>query len=463
MSALKRRLAQEDGIAMVIAMATVAICLALGAAVFAASGQLTTSSAKDTNKKRALQAAQAGLTVAMQRLTLISANPSSSFADNCVTDREVAWSYTTRCPAQTGQLGNGASYTYYVTPSLDSTQTGISELRASCALAPAGSGERCVSAIGSVAGVTRRVQVRILAPPLFDIYGLVGLKKVNVDSSDTWGGSNFAVSADTGSNGQISFGQNINAPGSPYHCYLGPVATATGCSTPVRLAQPITVPSVDTLPFGAANQNSYLGAIPGWNSTTRTLALPAGYALSLSAGDYNLCSLSMGNGSSLSAAQNARVRIFIDSPARSGSGCSSGGTFTANSTTAKLNAATNVGSLEFYVYGTSVPTPPGTAPPPTTCGSDVNFTNGATVASSSVFIYAPNSKVVLESGAAMSGGVTGCEVTFIADNPSASYSHPPGNLVPTAPLASESGSWRECHEPTPLSYGVTDPYSQCWG
>jgi hypothetical protein len=287
------------------------------------------------------------------------------------------------------------------------------------------------------------------------VAGIVGFKGVLIDSSQSWSGPNFQITSDTGSNGPIQFGQNVNAPFLPYHCYIGPGGSSP-CGGTQQSVPTLTAASVDTLPFGGTavtNQNATITA--GYTAATRTLSVTG--TTTLVAGDYNFCSVRVASGATLAAAAAARVRIFVDSAARAGSGCSgvaNQGTFVA-AQSSLLNAG-STGNLEMYLYGTSAPAPPFTPPPPTTCSNDFSYYHGSTTATAGVFVYAPNSNVSITANGRINGAVVGCRVTFLALSSTARFDSPPGR--PTASHGIETGTWREC-----MARYAGNPESGCNG
>jgi hypothetical protein len=445
----------------VIAIVTITVTALLAAALIAAATTFLHTSSRDAANKRALAAAQAGLNVGTYRFGLIAASAGGSFANSCITDREVAWSSTSpHCPAATGYFNNsGASSSYYLTADLSAPLPGMSTVATECGSSTPG--DRCITAIGTVNGVTRRVQQRLRAIDLFSIHGLTGLKETNINSSESWSGPNFQVTSDTGSNGPIKYGENVSAPGEPYHCEIGPAGSAPGSCSTVKRATPITVPSVDTLPFNttqAENKDSTITPLQGYESIKRALIVPAGKALTLASGDYNFCYVNLGNGATLSAAVGARVRIFVDSLARAGSGCTTGtvGKFNAESTGAQINVGESQGQLELYLYGTATPPAELASPPPATCNADFNFNNTAPTASANLYIYAPDSSVVLKSSAYQMGAVVACKLTYWAESAKARWDYPPSGIRPSGGFGAVKGSFRECY---PTYSG--DPESGC--
>src|SRR5262245_21448993 len=116
-SAKGARLRDEDGIAIVVAVQIMAVLSLMVAATLASSVSLGGTTERDVSSKDALAASLSGLDVARYRLNELV--PSSNM---CVTDQAVATgtsgAATGECPAYTGDLGNGTTYRYYVTPTL---------------------------------------------------------------------------------------------------------------------------------------------------------------------------------------------------------------------------------------------------------------------------------------------------------------------------------------------------------
>jgi Tfp pilus assembly protein PilX len=454
------RLRDERGVAVVIAITTITVTGMLAAALISASTFFLHSSSRDASGKRALAAAQAGLNAGVYRLSRISASPSASFGNNCITDKEVVWSNSApHCPAATGYFNvTGASSTFYLTPEMNAALTGMATVATECGSAAAG--ERCVTAVGTVNGITRRLQERVTSLELFKIHGMVGLKGVKINSSESWSGSNFNVTSDTGSNGPITYGENVSPPGAPYGCFIGPKGSAPGACPTTKVPE-ITVPSVDTLPFGTTQTTNSNGTIAvGYTAATRSLSVAAGATLTLAAGDYNFCSVTLLSGATLQAASGARVRIYVDSPSRTGSGCAAGsGKFAAGvigGASAKVNPSATAGQLEVYSYGTATPPANLASPPPATCNSDFTFNNGSAATSNNLYVYAPDSNVSVESNAYQYGAVVACQMTYWAQSASARWDYPPTGIRPTAGTGVVTGSFREC---TPLYSG--DPESGC--
>jgi hypothetical protein len=244
------------------------------------------------------------------------------------------------------------------------------------------------------------------------------------------------------------------------------MANTNNCAL-VPLARPLSVLPVDKFPFAATastNANSTIPAGFGYSSANRMLAVPGNKDLVLADGDYSFCELQMANNAGLRVPTGGRVRIFIDSPARPGSGCPGGsGRINANNAAALLNPSP-AGQLEIYMYGTAVPSPAGAPSPPATCGNDFTYKNGLTgTAASSFYLYAPNSVVDITDSTPMSGAITGCRVHIYGLTSNTSYDYVGATTPMYAWVSTVKASWRECVTPTPVSGGVTQPYGTCKG
>ena len=322
---IARTLRNERGVALPLAAAVMLVLSLLVVALSSNAIQASGSANKDRNTKRALAAAEAGLQVANYRLNAIGPNPAS-----CLTDRPVRPDRVTgECPAHSVDLGNGAQVTYYVTPQLPQGAT--------CGSVPGQllqGEERCITATGSVNGVARRLQARVLtqpaSPPLLKVDGILGQDKIEI-------GNNSLIGGNVGSNGLIMLGNNGVID---YAELAGPNAhiqavKLTQDGPPILLPDPYQSmlppiqgtesPCPNGLVVQGCNNNAAIPLSKGYLPQSRILNLTS--ELILPAGDYNFCRIDFGNndGANLRAAPGATVRIFIDvpDPLRPGSGCSS--------------------------------------------------------------------------------------------------------------------------------------------
>jgi type II secretory pathway pseudopilin PulG len=360
---------RQDGVALPVVAGVLLLISILTGTVAATAIRSSDEANNDRSAKRALSAAEAGLKLARFRLNKL--NPLDAM---CVRSHTTG-SYTvpplpsTECPnGEFESLGNGASFSYVA-----------SIVGASCASvpgAPGGAIGRCITATGTVNGVTRRVQqgVSRQGVPLFANGGLIGLDLVEMKNS-------AQVETSIGSNGHIELGNSNQVDGA---LLLPPGATySMGSSTVsegVQTVPPFVLPPVDFAPSLASNNNS---SIPSsLLDANREFRMNDSVEYSLAAGTYNFCNAEFINSNVLRIPSNGLVRIFIDSPARVGSGCraNTGRIEAVNSVEINEDAG-NPANLEVYVYGTMSET----AGQP-----DVLFNNSVKFRG---VIYAPNSTI----------------------------------------------------------------------
>jgi len=437
---------------MVVTIGALAVISILSAGVAADAVHLNGTSSADRNQKRALAAAEAGLRAATYRANKLA--PTNTL---CVTDI-VQPPIVGECPAFEDDLGNGASYKYYVTPVLNPSDAcaGLPiQYDGADGLAIA---QRCVTSTGTVNGVKRRLQTRIAAfqgVPTFPVGGMVGLDSVTL-------GNSTAVTGGVGSNGQIALGNSSSVSGSPE---IGPSApdptlgnSSTAGATIRRTAAqgPFVAAPVDVGNSATVNDNVRISnglATPkvnpydassnvAFNASTRVLTLNNSASITLSGGTYNFCDLTATNSGQITIATGAKVRIFIDSPDRAGSGCAAGtGKLTANNSVTFSNPGP-AENLQIYVYGWN------------NGQNVVDFKNSVSINGA---IYAPQSKFKAKNSPQFTGGLTAKSIDF--ENSA--------NFVWSAGLAElrsrtltlyHRTAWHECRrEPAVAS----DPESGC--
>ena len=375
--AARTRLAQEEGVALVVASGIILVLGIFSAAVAAGAVELGSSSNKDRNAKRALAFADAGLRQGMYRLNMVAPDDT-----DCLGAMTVS---TKACDAVAANLGNGNSYRYYLSPTLE-TQADLDN----CVGNPVTTSgqttveQRCLTAIGRTAsGIERRVQFRIAGVrslPEFNIPGIQGFNCVsfgpscdaNATPQCTIGNQsgNGNVSGDVGSNGQICVSGNQStcqhAPGdsNPPTFYNGGGGTPTNgggsCQFDELAQNPAFQPlhlatyfdptwwdpggagsDTDDTKLAANNENDELvdpanGNITGCptNSTVtvtpdRQLIVPNSCDLRIPGGTYNFCRVYVDQSATITITGTSTVPapgdptvLLIDSPYRVNSGCS---------------------------------------------------------------------------------------------------------------------------------------------
>lgn len=375
---LRRSRHEEEGVAMVVAIGALSVLLVLSAVAFSSSSQLSQSSTVDRSARGAFQSAEAGLDVATYRVNNLV--PLGGEELGCVPSVEVEQSDGS-CEA-TGQLADGSTWSYEVTPELDEDNYEDLLPGGNCAGFPIefDAGEdltlrsRCITATGAAQGVTRRVQARLAlftgtseetgGTTLFPVGGIIGLDGVTIKNS----GKIYASVASNGlvemQNASFITGTATLGPGAPAP-YLGNNSRIGPDSSPdvfYRTAAqgPWVLAPVDIGNTATVNRNGTgvgwtltNGAQSTYNATYREAEFNNG-KVTLSGGDYNFCKLTMNNSTEFIVTTGAKVRIFIDSPTRAGSGCRSGtGTFTVKNSF-KLLADEKTAQVQIYVYGGDV-------------------------------------------------------------------------------------------------------------
>ena len=192
MTRLHRMMAAERGIALPLALGVLFVVAGLAAVAARAAINANHSSFRDSNVKRAIQAANAGVKAAIYQLNLMQPSPgqcvlrASSGATLSVANTASTW-----CASQTEDLGGNASYTFQVSRSTPLAYNSNGQVTT----------ERSIVSTGTVNGQLRRVFVRVTSPggdPLFPKnYAAVSLNSVNFPNSVT-------INGYLGSNGNIT-------------------------------------------------------------------------------------------------------------------------------------------------------------------------------------------------------------------------------------------------------------------
>lgn len=423
---MTRVLRDESGIALPVALGVLVVVSVLSASVFAVSLRLSDTSTASRDAKRALAAADAGLEAAVFEMNKLGLQETSK----CFTTVAVAPGSGTdpvtgttpaagECAGASGDIGNGASYTYYVTPALEDGDM--------CAGLPvhytdsAGKvtvTQRCVTSVGQANGQRRRVQARVasyIGAQLFPVGGILALNGIKTKNTAIVGGV-------LGSNGQIELGNNSEVSGG---VELGSVSTPLptgGNGTDYGEVNyrsdadgAFVLAPVDMGNTASVNDNLRLtngqdtGSKVTYNHATRNLTVDNNGSVTLGGGTYNFCKITLGNGALVKVAQGAIVRLFLDSPDRTGSGCIPAGMTAAQARAAgwggmSLGQGSNFTydfghaiHFQLYLYGYND-------------GSHtVNFYNANTM---NVAIYAPQSNLIWNNQGAVTGGISASTVEF---------------------------------------------------
>jgi hypothetical protein len=436
----KRIVKDERGVALGVSLGVMSVMSVIAALVFASSYELSQTTNSDRNDKRAFQAAEAGLQVATYRL-----NNLAPLDEQCITNAGIVI-IGTGCVGS-GELSDGAEWSYHMTPVLSNgvcagyaVSFDINDPELS--LAP-----RCVTATGTVNGVSKRVQARIVlfkGFPLFGAGGILCLKACTVKNT-------ASVNGILASNGQVNLGNGSTVTGG---IKLGPSAPGpnvgnSNVSVSWRtfeqggwVLSPVEIGNTDTVNDNE-NWDFSAGSNYTWDPTTRELDLTKG-TMTLRGGTYNFCNLHLGNNSTIVLASGATARIFIDSPERATeSPCAAG--------TGRLVMDNNIHNpgasedLQVYVYGED---PSATVPA-------VEINNHGTL---NFALHAPRASVIVKNAVTLTGGINANYAEFKNDLVFA-FGSTLGNLrTTTSAILYQRTAWRECQrQPTVAN----DPTSGC--
>jgi Tfp pilus assembly protein PilX len=447
------KLRTEAGFAVPIAMAVMTVALGLAAAGVAWSVSTSSQTSGDANRKAALTAADAGVRVAAYRL-----NEFEPTANQCPPQPGSSTMANTTGPLCTVDgpetLGNGATFEYWTSREMQPGDTCVGPSVSSSA---SDTGQRCITAIGTVNGVSERVQERIVqytSTPVFPT-AIFGTKSVTIGDNETIISDTLNQHALLGTNGVLTVGgvgggtTQIDGYSLPPGASLqyGSNVTDTGPTTPRTSPYPVptainpgttnqnTSSPYDTpttfqggtcslgspLPSGDIQTNCdyritcpdvqscdpHIGTI-NFDAANRTLYLDNNSSLVLGGGVYNFCSLYLSNNSSITIAPGATVDIYIDGPADHGACANSNsnqgvapGTFSMQQNSV-INAGGSALHAQVYVYGD-----PATVPPT----NNVTLTNNG---SSAYLLVAPFSNVNISpsNNTIFKGAIVGYTVTI---------------------------------------------------
>jgi Tfp pilus assembly protein PilX len=361
--------AADDGFAIVFAIQVLAVMTLMVAAAMASTVSLRDTTARDVSSKEALASALSGLDVARYRLEMVDP------ADNmCLTGTAVATgsggAATGECPAYSGDLGNGAGYTYTVTPAISSGRCGGQTITSST------STNRCITAVGTANGVSRRVQTLVsrgqVGTALFPFNGMVGLSGISINESN-----HGTVIGQVASNGSFALSGCSTPLTSATTWAPGPTATLTETcagsatqlpprSTPWSLQAPDAIyAGTETINDNATVFNSASGF--DYTASTRVLKDSSNATLIINGSNprtgsngiwtFNLCQFTLTHVTQFKLQNGATARFLIDSNQRAGSGCGSAGVMNMTNI-AGMNYDSTTGTpgnsaqLQFFFYGT---------------------------------------------------------------------------------------------------------------
>jgi Tfp pilus assembly protein PilX len=463
---MRRLTTSQEGVALPVATAMLLVISLFVIAFFSVTLQLNDTSVEDRSTKRALAAAEAGLQTALYRMNEF---PGTAQPTQCFTTGYTPIVGGECPPAPEVEMGNGASFWYYVTP----------QASGSCVGTTVGAQERCITAVGEAGNdVQRRVQV--LANVLT---GAVSYKSIGLMSKTLmYAGNSSEITSEIGSNGIIHFGNSAktftsSSAGIEGDVTYGPVGSyeESGSSQEIAgdLSQTSTPFEFEEKDFEAAelaalNKGSWTK--PGYNQGTKVWTISEGSTQSLTAGIYLFCRIHLRSSSKLNFATNGPTEIYIDSPSRSGSPCPANtgptypmGTFWAENSN-RINEGRREDLVEIFMYGTpndgtrSAPSwcsPSGDPPNTGKCKSDFLLNNSSWFEG---MVNAPNSTVEINnSGDMFEGAIAANKIRF---NNSVEFKLTAAvkDSAETEASGLSRGNWVECR---PQPTNPSDPESGC--
>jgi Tfp pilus assembly protein PilX len=453
LATFKRRLTGDAGFVLPTALIVLLILLLLTGAAIAVATQTSTSTTRDDNTKAALEAAEAGLHTASYRLSKLEPKPTS-----CINDKAVVES---NCESGSEPLGNGATFEYWTTKGLAAGESCSGETISAQEYVT----QRCITSVGKVNGVQRRLQARVALnrPPLFEINGIFGYKSVSIkQASELKGaiGTNGTVTltnGDTvtevvlGPSGKLegSGAQTVSRVAKAFERARVPIGeSATSATTTAECIPPTNGEAAGkNCDFLITNGTDTSTGVT-FNAATRALTLKENASsMVLKGGIYNFCSfVAEGNNSKIETVLGERVEIFIDSAQRAGSGCTksqspgSGTLSLAKNGLSIKNPNPNATYLQIYVYDGS--------------GGTIEIKNN----SASEFygtIVAPESKLIIGNGGSFIGAIIANELE-LANGFNFTWEGKIRELLKET-TSYERKAWEEC----PPTHTGTNPGEGC--
>jgi Tfp pilus assembly protein PilX/cytoskeletal protein CcmA (bactofilin family) len=453
----RRRLADGAGFVLPTAIIVLLILtLLIGAAVTVAT-QTSTSTTRDGNTKVALEAAEAGLQTASYRLSKLEPKSTECIAGSVVAAEQHCERGTEPLSSGPEPLGNGATFEYWTSKGLlTGEKCGGETISAQENLS-----QRCITSVGKINGVARRVQERAssLSSPLFQVKGILGYHSVFIEN-------NGKLEGEVGTNETLTLKNGVIVE----QAVLGPLGKVEGTSTPTKTVKNTAPFEPPTVPIGesalsALSQSECKPPLEGgevgkncnflitsgadansgvsYSSATRSLSMGQGASLELKEGVYNFCNFQVaGNNTTLKTVAGGKVEIFIDSALRAGSKCTApAGKLEFKNGLELVDPNKNALYLQFYVYDGS--------------GGIIEFKNNVSGGQFYGTIVAPYSKVAIGNNAEFVGAIQANEVE-LAPNFKFKFEKEV-NTLKTPSRLYERKAWEEC----PSTYTSTNPSEGC--
>jgi Tfp pilus assembly protein PilX len=458
-SRLLSLLRRQDGVAMPVAIGALTVTAGLAAGTFAVSLEGQHASARDRDSKRALAAAEAGLQMAFLKLsevrptdsqcvTTAAVLPGTAHSGAPASLAQAGTAAAGECPSHTAQLGNGARYRYVIATPTSGTCAAVTTSESP-------EKDRCITSIGIVNGVQRRLQSKMLyTPPLKPFFdaGLVARDDVIIRNNET------NVASTVGANGSVTVTNGTKVNGK---ITLGPDADwsfTTGGGTldnkqPTYRDDPFEFAEQELIDglYAASKATNDNGSLSSsfYSSGTRAFAMGNDTSYTLNGGTYNFCSFTMNQGAKLRVTAGQVAKIYIDSPRRTGSGCAApepnGQYVQAQSSEVNREYGADPAQLELYVYGRA---DDGMGNPGIDLGNAAWLYAG---------VYAPDASMNLLNGANLIGAATVKNAQVVNNSDFIWHNGVLNKTIPGTGLTDSLG-WFECAKAPTVA---TDPESGC--
>jgi len=443
--------------ALPVALFAMIAGMALASAAVVATVNVQQGSHRDSSTKSAIAVADAGANIARMRIdryaVVLATKPCLKLNSSGVLEGTVAeadgW-----CPSVAGTVGGG-KYSYRVSP----------------AGSTCGEYKLCVVATGTVAETSRRIEVAYNESAVTQTNsntttGTATTGSTTTGSTGTSGSTGFEgligqegielsgnadVRVGIGTNGNIIANGNADVCGDARHG-IGKKFEKTGNAKqcpgyaetegnktlpPVSSFMPSTIETSNsnyrlvqctktkpTKEPAGCESDSYTGnrnSTKPWNASTRSITVSGNDTLTVSGGDYWVCSISLSGNSQLIMGANSQVRFFFDTPEHCGSNqlSFSGNTRIASSSKSVLPA--------FYFLGS------------TTMASSISFSGNAGVEDEFV-IYGPNTTINISGNATYKGVIAGKKIVMSGNGKvedEVGYK-PPAEITPVTETKEES-------------------------
>jgi hypothetical protein len=342
--------------------------------------------------------------------------------------------------------------------------------------------DRCITSVGIVGGVRRRLQTRVVSQPTIPAFNQVGL----IGKSLVYAYNSAKLTSDVGSNQRVIFHNSVNVEDNPSIDVAGRVLLYTGgtytyqnsvkidggtqtVTTPFNLTTPDFEGPENTNNNAALPNSVFEGGAAG--RALRRFRIADSSSYTMPPGTYHFCNVRLGNSVNwkFSHTGGARTKIYVDSPSRPGSESCAGqaepaGTFTAdNSVEINKEVGEREELLDVYLYGTPYndtramyswcepihqPNEPGTCRSDFMLDNSVNFYGG---------VYAPNSTIQVHNSGKIWGALAADKLLFF-NSVDFTLTGEMKSRPPEGGGAAQRRGWAECR---PLPTVSTDPESGC--